>query len=78
MANKIRRLCIGAEPKNQFIYFVGGDFPLYIEGEKRIVTVESIEESEHHYFINIKTNGEIQLWKKIPKNNITSEEYLID
>jgi|688.fasta_scaffold13440_3 hypothetical protein len=78
MANTIRRLCIGAEVKEQHIYFVGGQQKIFIDGKQSVITIHSIDELEKHYLINTKVGDEIQVWKKIPKNNITTEEYFID
>jgi len=78
MENTIRRICIGADPKNQFVYFLGGEHKLLIDGKQRVVTVESIQATEKHYLVNVNTGGEIQLWKKLPKNDVTTEEFLLD
>lgn len=78
MDNTIRRLCIGADPKSQFVYFVGGEHKLYIDNKPRVVVVESIQATEKHYLINVNTGGEIQLWKKIAKNEFITEEFLLD
>lgn len=78
MANKIRRLCIGAEVKNQHIYFLDGVQKLRIDGKETNVTISAIDETEKHYIVSVKFNGEIQEWKKIPKNDITTIEYILD
>ena len=77
MSNKIRRLSIGAEIKEQFHIGVGTNFPVFIEGKKQDRVVSNIEETENHFLVYSKCDGEIQLWKKIPKNNITTIEYEI-
>lgn len=78
MANKIRRLCIGAEVKTQHIYFVGGEQRVFVDGKETKMIIHSIDETEKHYLINTKINNEVQTWKKIPKNSITTEEFFID
>ena len=78
MDNTIRRLCIGADPKNQFVYFIGGEHKIYIDSKPRTVVVDSIHATEKHYLINVNTGGEIQLWKKIAKNEFITEEFLLD
>jgi len=78
MENTIRRICIGADPKNQFVYFLGGEHKLLIDGKQRTVTVKEIHETEDSYLIYVTTNSEVQLWKRLPKNNTTTIEYAID
>jgi len=78
MANKIRRLCIGAEVKEQHIYFVDGKQKVYIDGKETFITIHSIEELEKAFSINVLVNGEVQEWKRIPKNNITTVEFTLD
>lgn len=78
LPNKIRRICIGVEPKNQFVYSVGGIFPLKIDQKTKEVKVENIEDSEKYFLIYVNTGGEVQLWKKIPKNEFTTVEFEID
>lgn len=78
MDNTIRRLCIGADPKNQFVYFIGGQHQLTIDDKRRTVEVVEIMESEKHFLIYINTGGETQLWKRLPKNDSTTVEFTID
>lgn len=78
MANKIRRLLIGKEVKEQFSYNVGGEQNIYIDKKPIKITIYSIEELENHYLVNVKFNDEIQEWKKLPKNDITTIEYFLD
>jgi hypothetical protein len=78
MANKIRRLLIGAEVKQQFSYNVGGSQDVYIEGSPKKITIHSIDELEKYYIVNVGVGDEVQEWKKIPKNDITTVEYYID
>jgi len=78
LPNKIRRICIGVEPKNQFVYSVGGIFPLTVNKTRKEVVIENIEDSEKYFLIYVNTGGEVQLWKKIPKNEFTTVEFEID
>ena len=78
MPNKIRRLLIGAEIKNQHVYFLDGVQKLRIDGKETNITICAIDETEKHYIVSVKFNGEIQEWKKIPKNDITTAEYVLD
>lgn len=78
MANKIRRLLIGKEIKEQHVYFVGGKQNVYIEGEKIPIEIESINEQEKNYLVNVKFNGEIQEWKLIPKSDSVTVEFFLD
>jgi hypothetical protein len=78
MANTIRRLCIGAEVKEQHIYFVGGQQKIFIDGKQSVITIHSIDELEKHYLVNVKFNDEVQEWKKIAKNEYLTVEYVLD
>jgi hypothetical protein len=81
MSNKIRKLSIGAEVKEQWHYIIGGEFPIPINGKDKPVekrTLTNIQESENHYKLYISNGEAEQHWKDIPKNNITTPEYFID
>lgn len=78
MDNTIRRLCIGSDPKNQFVYFIGGEHKLFIEGKQRVVTVTEIAEIPKYFLIYVNTGNEVQLWKKLPKNDQITVEFLLD
>jgi len=78
MNGKIRRISIGVDIPNQFHYSVGGKFPVYIDNKKIDTYVSDITETENHYLIYTKIGSEVYLWKKIPKNNHTTEEFFID
>lgn len=78
MDNTIRRLCIGADPKNQFVYFIGGEHQLTIDGKRRTIVVSEILQAEKHFLIYVKSGDEIQLWKRLPMNNSTTVEFAID
>lgn len=79
MSNKIRKISIGTELNSLMSFSLGSKHPFYIDGEKCLREIHNIMEAEEHYMIYlINTNGEIQLWKKLPKNSSTSVEYVID
>lgn len=78
MANKIRRLLIGKEIKEQHVYFVGGKQNVYIDNAKKEIEIFSIDEVENGYIVNVKFNGEIQEWKRLPKNDVTTLEFYLD
>jgi hypothetical protein len=78
MANKIRRLLIGKEVKDQFSYNVGGEQNIYIDKKPIKIMIHSIEELEKHLVVNVKFNDEIQEWKKIAKNDCVTIEYFLD
>jgi len=78
MANKIRRLLIGKEVKEQFSYNVGGEQNIYIDKKPIKIVIHSIDELENHYLVNVKFNDEVQEWKKIPKNDISTTEFFLD
>ena len=78
MDNTIRRLCIGADPKNQFVYFIGGEHQLTIGGQRKTIVVSEILQAEKHFLIYVNSGGEVQLWKKLPMNDSTTIEFSID
>lgn len=78
MANKIRRLLIGKEVKEQFSYNIGGEQNVFIDKKPIKIIIHSIDELEKHFVINVKFNDEIQEWKKLPKNDITTIEFFLD
>lgn len=78
MANKIRRLLIGKEVKEQFSYNVGGEQNIFIDKKPIKILIHSIEETENHFVVNVKFNDEIQEWKKLPKNDSVTVEFQLD
>lgn len=78
MENKIRKVSVGAEPRDQFHYIVNGKFPIPINGKMVDKTISEISETKTGYEIYLKSDGEVQLWKEVPKNDITTKEYFID
>lgn len=78
MANKIRRLLIGKEVKEQFSYNVGGEQTIFIDKKPIKIIIHSIDELENHYLVNVKFNDEVQEWKKITKNDYLTVEYILD
>ncbi len=78
-SNKIRRVSVGTEMNNQMSYTVGGKHTFFVDGEKTAREVRNIQETEDAYLIYLLGNdNEVQLWKKLPKNNATTVEYVID
>jgi hypothetical protein len=79
ITNKIRKISVGLDMNNQMSYFLGSKHTFYIDGDKISREIQNILEDEEHYFIYLLgENNEIQLWKKLPKNNLTTVEYVID
>lgn len=78
MENKIRKLSVGKEIKEQFHYILNGKFPVPINGELVQKTISSILENENSYDIYLKSGNEVQLWKTLPKNDVTAVEFVID
>jgi len=78
MDNTIRRICIGADPKNQFVYFIGGEHKIYIDGKPRVVIVSEILKTKKHILIYINSGNETQLWKELPRNDSTTIEFIVD
>lgn len=78
---KIRRISIGVEVITQFHYVVGGNWKIPIHGKSREVverTLTDIVGTETHYHLHISNGAASQFWKKLPKNDFTTEEYFID
>jgi hypothetical protein len=78
MENRIRKLSIGKEVKEQFHFILGSKFPVPIDGKMTDKTISHISENENSYDIYLKSGTEIQLWKTLPKNDITSVEFVVD
>lgn len=77
--NKIRRVTVGTDLNNQMSYFLGSKHSFFIDGTRTAREIQNIMETEDHFLIYLLgDNNEIQLWKKIPKNNFTTVEYIID
>jgi hypothetical protein len=78
-SNKIRRVSVGTDMNNQMSYFLGSKHSFFIDGAKTTREIQNILETEEHYFIYLLGHdNEVQLWKKLPKNNFTTVEYVID
>ena len=81
MPNKIRKLSIGSEVKERFVYAVRDDVPFFRENKKDILEdffLVEIVECENHFNLYLKNNDEVHLWKKEPKNQNTSIEFFLD
>jgi hypothetical protein len=77
--NKIRRITVGLDMHNQMSYYLGSKHNFFIEKEKVTREIHNILEEEDHYLVYLLApNNEVQLWKKLPKNNLTTVEYVID
>jgi hypothetical protein len=77
--NKIRRITVGTDMNNQMSYTVGGKHTFFVDGEKTAREVRNIQETEDYFFIYLLgSNNEVQLWKRLPKNNMTTVEFVID
>lgn len=77
--NKIRRVTVGTDMNNQMSYTVGGKHTFFVDNEKTTREVINIKETEDSYLIYLLGNdNEVQLWKKLPINNATTVEYVID
>jgi hypothetical protein len=79
MSNKIRKISIGTELNSLMSYSLGSKHNFYVDGQKVVREIQNITETETAYLIYLLgTENEIQLWKKLPKNNSTTVEYVID
>ena len=75
---KIKRISIGIEIPKQFHIGVGSIFPMYVDNVRINTQITSIVATEKYYLVYTKLNDEIQLWKRVPKNAETTEEFFID
>lgn len=79
MSNKIRKITVGLEMHNQMNYILDTMHNFTVEGEKQKRQIKNILEEDDSYLIYLLgENNEVQLWKKIPKNDLTTVEYVID
>ena len=78
MEGKIKRISIGVEIPKQFHYGCGSVFPVYIDSKRIETTISNIEETEKHFFIYVRYDGEVHLWKKIGKHEFITVEMFID
>lgn len=78
MDNKIRKISIGKDIKEQFHYILNGKFPVPIDGKVVEKTISDFVENETSYDVYLRSGNEVQLWKTLPKNDITTVEYQID
>lgn len=77
--NKIRKITVGTDMKNQMVYSIDTKRMFELEDKTKVFKeIKLISEEEEHYLIYIAEDREIQLWKKLPKNNLTTVEYVID
>jgi len=81
MANKIRKLAIGKEVKERFIFAVNLEKPIFsetVEGKRVDYFISEIFEAEDRYKIYVKKGEEIQHWKDEMKNDYVHPEYFLD
>jgi len=81
MDNKIRRLCIGAEVKERFIYSVDSIKPIhteFVDGKPIGYFVSEIIEDKDHYKIYVKKGEEIHHWKNEMKNEFSHPEFTLE
>lgn len=77
MDNKIRLISVEMFDRPSFVYFVGQDRRLPINGKDTTRTICDIEETDSHYVIYIAEGPVAQKWKQIPKNDKVTVEYKI-
>lgn len=85
MANKIRKLAIGAEVKERFLYIVDAPKPVFStteNGKSVDYFISEIFEAEDRYKIYVRkgknSTDEVQHWKDEMKSSITHPEYQLD
>lgn len=74
----IEKLPNGQVIEKPMVYKVGSIVKLEVDGEMIEKRVHEITETEKHLLVYLSSNGEFQLWNKLPKNEMTSIEYVID
>jgi hypothetical protein len=78
-SSKIRRVTVGLDMNNQMSYLLGAKHSVFVEDKKELRKIQNIKETDNHFLIYLEgENNEIQLWKKLPKNNMTTVEFIID
>ena len=81
MSNKIRKLSIGEELKERFIYEVRSDKPFLKNlknGKLEDFFLHEIIETENHFNIYLKNKDEVHFWKKEPKTKFIAVEFFLD
>ena len=81
MSNQIRKLAIGAEVKERFIYMVDSPNPVYketVNGVEKKYYVCNIVECETKYRLYVKCGDEIHYWKDEMKNEFCHPEYFLN
>ncbi|HEY6143746.1 MAG TPA: hypothetical protein VIV55_10080 [Flavobacterium sp.] len=78
--SKIRRVTVGLDMNNQMSYLLGAKHSVYIDEKKELRKIKLIRETDNHFLIYLEGEvvDEAQLWKKLPKNNMTTVEFIID
>lgn len=78
MSNIIRKVSIGTDLEKSMNYVVGARHKIYVGDTPSFKNISAIEETESHYEIYLDSEDESSLWKKIPKNDQTAVEYVIE
>jgi hypothetical protein len=81
MENKIRKLAIGAEVKERFLYVVNDTKPIFAEisnNKRKEYFVHDIIECKTKYQIWLRSENEIHHWKDEMKNEFCHPEYFIN
>jgi len=76
--NFIEKLPSGQVIEKAMAYNVGSEMNIDIDGEQVKKKIYKIDETAKYLLVYLISNGEYQLWKKLPKNDMTSIEYVID
>lgn len=77
----IRKISIGKDIRDAIHYVINAEKTVCVSNgktDKRFIN--EIKETEFNYLIYVKSNetNEVQLWKKIPKNDFVHVEYIVD
>ena len=88
MSNIVRRITVskvffetlpsGQVIERSMVYSVNNNHIFTIDGVRYDKKIHEIIENETHLLIYVESENEVQLWKKIPKNDTVTIEYLID
>jgi hypothetical protein len=77
----IRKLSIGKDVRDAIHFVINAEKTVVLSNgktDKRFIN--EIKETEFNYLIYVKSDetNEVQLWKKVPKNDFTHVEYIVD
>jgi hypothetical protein len=77
----IRKISIGKDVRDAIHFVLNAEKTVFISDNKTDKRfINEIKETEFNYLIYVKSKetNEVQLWKKVPKNDFVHVEYIVD